>query len=362
MDNEMTSKERFLTALKCKQPDRVPIFDFLFSQKMYKEVLGYLPNTYNAKDAIDLSLAMGYDGVWIPFGYYETTSQKTELKENISVSPWGTTFQYTGASWPIGAPIDYPIKSHEDFENYEPPRLSSTGVRIIHEQVKDVLKIAKGRLATLGGVEGPFTPAWMLTGLELFSIFLHENPNVIVSLVKMATEYNLASGKAQIEGGVDGIFISDDWGFDTGLFISPVHFKKYVLPFYRQLVQTFKKMGIPVLMHNDGNLNQIIEDLVNTGIDAYHPVEKKAMMSLKEMKKRYSNRLCLIGNVDSSSTLPYGSEEKIEKEVVKCLRIAAPRGGYICASDHSLHDDIPLRSVLKMIETVKKYGKYPIDI
>ena len=358
----MTSRERFLTALKRKQPDRVPIFDFLFSQKIYKEVLGYSPDAYNAKDAIDLSLSLGYDGVWIPFGSFETVSGEVNLRTNTSASPWGTIFKYTGASWPIGAPVDYPIKSYEDFKNYEPPRISSVGVHIIHEQVKDALKIAKGRLAVLGGVEGPFTPAWMLTGLELFSVFLYENPEVIVSLVKMATEYNLVSGKAQIEGGVDGIFISDDWGFDTGLFISPAHFKEYVLPFYKKLVQTFRKMGASVLMHNDGNLNQIIEELVNTGIDAYHPVEKKAMMDLGRMKKAYGKRLCLIGNVNSSTTLPYGNEEDIEKEVKDCLRIAAPKGGYICASDHSLHDDIPLKNILKMIETVKKYGRYPIRI
>ncbi len=353
----MTPKERFLTALKCGEPDRVPLCDFLFSQKIYQEVLGHSPNIYNARDVIDLALAMGYDGVWVPPGALE--DQET-TKGNTYVNAWGVTSQRSVGSWPCDAFVDHPIKSYEDFKNYQPPPMPSPTV--ICKQVEAVLKMAKKRLAILGGVGGPFTLVWMLTGLELFSEFLYENPKAITSLVEMITKHILASGKAQIEAGVDAIIISDDWGFNKGLFISPWHFKKYILPYYSQIVQTFVKMGSPVLMHNDGNLNQVIEDLVNTGINGYHPVERKAMMNLKEMKRKYGKRLCLVGNVDSSSTLPFGNEEEVKKEVMDCLRIAGPGGGYICASDHSLHDDIPLKNILKMIETVKKYGNYPINI
>lgn len=353
----MTPKERFLTALKCREPDRVPLCDFLFSQKIYKEVLGHSPNVYNARDAIDLTLAMGYDGVWVPPGALE--DQET-TEGNVYVNTWGVTSQRSVGSWPCDAFVDHPIKSYEDFKNYQPPSMPSP--RIIHKQVKAVLKMAEKRLAVLGGVGGPFTLTWMLTGLELFSEFLYENPKAITFLVEMITKHILASGKAQIEAGVDAIIISDDWGFNKGLFISPWHFKKYILPCYSQIVQTFVKMGNPVLMHNDGNLNQVMEDLVNTGINGYHPVERKAMMNLKEMKRKYGKKLCLVGNVNSSSTLPFGNEEEVEKEVMDCLRVAGPGGGYICASDHSLHDDMPLKNVLKMIETVKKYGNYPLNI
>ena len=55
-----------------------------------------------------------------------------------------------------------------------------------------------------------------------------------------------------------------------------------------------------------------------------------------------------------------GTAEDVRNEVIDCLKIAAPGGGYIMSTDHSLHDDIPLENIYALIDTVKKYGKYPI--
>ena len=64
----MTRKERFLTVVKAKQPDRVPKFDFLFQEPMYEALIGHRPGAYNAKDAVALALALDHDGLWLPFG------------------------------------------------------------------------------------------------------------------------------------------------------------------------------------------------------------------------------------------------------------------------------------------------------
>ena len=66
----MLPKERFLAALKRKPVDRVPLYDFLFQRPLYTELIGRTPETYNARDAMDLTVAMGLDGVWIPYGCY----------------------------------------------------------------------------------------------------------------------------------------------------------------------------------------------------------------------------------------------------------------------------------------------------
>ena len=64
----MTRKERFLTALKVQQPDRVPMFDFLFQQPLYEALIGHRPGSYNGRDAVECALALDHDGVWLPFG------------------------------------------------------------------------------------------------------------------------------------------------------------------------------------------------------------------------------------------------------------------------------------------------------
>jgi len=81
-------------------------------------------------------------------------------------------------------------------------------------------------------------------------------------------------------------------------------------------------------------------------------------MDLAFVKKNYGDKLCIIGNIDSSRTLPFGTPEQVEVETLEALRIAAPGYGYVLASDHSLHDGIPVKNILRMFECARKYGAY----
>ena len=84
-------------------------------------------------------------------------------------------------------------------------------------------------------------------------------------------------------------------------------------------------------------------------------------MDHAKVKERYKGRLCPIGNINNKTTMVTGSPEDVEREALECLRIAAPGGGYILATDHSLHDDIPTENVYAYIEAAKKYGAYPLQ-
>ena len=130
----------------------------------------------------------------------------------------------------------------------------------------------------------------------------------------------------------------------------------------KNLYAGLKSFGVPVIMHNDGNLWEILDDLVDTGIDAYHPVEKAATMDLVTVKQKYKGRICPIGNVNNKTTMVTGTPEDVIKETLECLKTGAPGGGYILSTDHSLHDDIPLENAMALIETVHKFGKYPFKI
>jgi uroporphyrinogen decarboxylase len=81
-------------------------------------------------------------------------------------------------------------------------------------------------------------------------------------------------------------------------------------------------------------------------------------MDLALVKKKYGDKICIVGNIDSSRTLPFGTPEQIEAETLAALRIAAPGYGYILASDHSLHDGIPVKSILQMFDVARKHGVY----
>ena len=78
---------------------------------------------------------------------------------------------------------------------------------------------------------------------------------------------------------------------------------------------------------------------------------------VSKVKEKYGNRICIIGNIDSSRTLPYGTSEEVATEVREAIDIAAPGWGYILASDHSLHDGIPVENIVALFHTGAEYGR-----
>jgi uroporphyrinogen decarboxylase len=204
---------------------------------------------------------------------------------------------------------------------------------------------------------------WYLMDFETLSISMFMDPELVHEMNDAFVEWSLGAAKlAYATGGVDAFHISDDWGGTSGLLISPEQFREFFLKPFEKLVAGFKSFGVPVIMHNDGNLWGILDELVNTGIDAYHPVEKAATMDLATVKQKYNGRICPIGNVNNKTTMVSGTPEDVIKETLECLKTGAPGGGYILSTDHSLHDDIPLENAMSLIETVIKYGKYPLNI
>jgi len=112
---------------------------------------------------------------------------------------------------------------------------------------------------------------------------------------------------------------------------------------------------------NDGKIWDVLDDLVNTGINGFHPVERAAGMAIGTVKQRYQGRVCSIGNVNNKRTMVTETPEDVRVEARECLKIAAPGGGYILATDHSLHDDISTENVHALIETAKEFGRYPLN-
>ena len=81
-------------------------------------------------------------------------------------------------------------------------------------------------------------------------------------------------------GGIDAFGLADDWGGSTGLLMSPAHLRRFFIKPFAEIVHGMKKLGLPVMMHNDGNLWEVMDDLVASGINGFHPVERAATMDL----------------------------------------------------------------------------------
>lgn len=352
----MTSKERFLTALDHKQPDKVPIYDFLFSQELFEEAIGKRPETYEPEDAVRCAEKLGMDGVWIPIGGYGGYAPQYSSKDTYT-DEWGTTYHHNDMSWPIDGPCGYPIKTEADYKNWDAPDPEDPG-RV--KPLQEAILCNENNLAILAGVLGPFTAASMLMGIEEMSVAFYTEPQLVAKLIREGSTFSMKAGIRLLEAGADAIIISDDLGYTNSLFCAPEMMRTFVLPEIKRLVDAFQRIGAKVILHCDGNINEILDDVVAMGIDGLHPLERKAKMDIGSVKAKYGKTLCPFGNVNSSSTLAYGSREEIEAEVKECLLLAAYGGGYVFGSDHSLSKGVPVQNALYMLDTVKKYRDYPL--
>ena len=96
------------------------MFDFLYQQPLYEELIRKKPDSYNGIDTTNCAFALDHDGVWIRFGEFSGL-QPNFLEENVYKDEWGTTSKINDPSWPIDAPIDYPIKTRDDLRKYKSP-------------------------------------------------------------------------------------------------------------------------------------------------------------------------------------------------------------------------------------------------
>ena len=193
-------------------------------------------------------------------------------------------------------------------------------------------------------------------------LLCHDAPEVVQHLVQVCTDFAIISGKRLAQAGADGLLIADDLGHKIGPFLSLKHFRRYILPPLRREVRELKILGVPILLHSDGDINSYLEDLVDAGIDGLNPLQRTANMDLASVKAHCGDRISLIGNIDASRTLPYGTAAQIEQEVIEALRVAAPGGRYVLSTDHSLHGGIPAQNVMTMIETAHRFGRYPLSL
>lgn len=355
----MTPRERFLTALNGGVPDRIPITEHLFSQKLLKEVLGYNTILYEGKAQAELATKLGIDAIWTPINGFCGIEETPHEKDEIYKDEWGVTYRKNG--WPIIAQIDTPVKSREDWEKYNfPPVDTPYRLRIF----KDTKEANTGDLAIVLGALGPFTMlSWYIMDFETLSITMYTDPEMIHEMNEAVLKWTLGVIRLAIaDGGVDCVQISDDWGGTNSLLISPDDFRTFFVPYFRRLVEGIKETGVPVIMHNDGRIWDVLDDLVDCGIDGLHPVERAAGMDLKKVKEKYKGKLTPVGNINNKITMASADPEDVRKEVLECIKEAGADGGYIIATDHSIHDLIPYENVKCLIETVKEYGTYPIQL
>jgi uroporphyrinogen-III decarboxylase len=167
-------------------------------------------------------------------------------------------------------------------------------------------------------------------GFESALIAMAEEPEAVNDLLTAITDYKikLIEKFAQYLK-PDSFTFFDDIATERGLFISPATYRALIKPHHKRMVDTIKNCGMIPIQHTCGRAEDIIEDMVEIGIDAWNSVQPRN--DIAGLLKKYGDKICIEGgyNTNGAPGFETATDAEIEAEVERCIKEYGPYKGYI---------------------------------
>jgi uroporphyrinogen decarboxylase len=146
--------------------------------------------------------------------------------------------------------------------------------------------------------------------------------------------------------------VTDDYGAQHGLLISPKLFESFYRPSVQRGIDLARQFDRIVFHHDDGDLRRLLPRLVDMGIQILNPIQWRCGdWDLAALKAQFGARICFHGAVDNQQTLPFGTPAEVRAEVRMLKQtLACDSTGYILAPCHNLQPVTPLENILAMYE------------
>jgi uroporphyrinogen decarboxylase len=325
----MNSRERVLAALRREQPDRVPFVEGGIDLPIQCALMGrsdFLPEEVNA--------AIGLDNLLVEFlppivGTYEVHDGINFLAKSLLLTR---------------ADLDKLV-----FPDPEEPAFYRAGAALVQRN--------RGQYAVCAKMRMGVSAMLMSMGLEAFSYALADDPGLIDTVLGRYADWTIAIIRHLKDLGIDLVWTFDDMAYKTGPMFSPQVFREMILPHLRGLADAIKGEGFPWIIHSDGNVMALLDDLLTLGFDALHPLEP-GPMDIAAVKRDYDQRLCLVGNIDLHYTLTRGTPAEVEAEVKERIATIGQGGGYMISSANSITSYCKVENVWAMSNAIHKYGIY----
>jgi hypothetical protein len=414
----MTKKDRIKTTMSHREPDRVPAFELTVANPTLESVLGRKIKGFGTGEAKAASIRASMEGKDAKRRMIrENVEGMLEMYEKVGFDMfWFRPTEYL-VPVEMGLPdditanfiFDVDIKEIEEntfrieskehgfwsIEKYEEESdtcvtvndsikelgiselkrfvdyLEQADIAKLHPYIEEgleAIKIAVERekeqedgMFVLGAAD--ISSPTFVPFLPLFLQTMVDEPSVVERYMKATTEGVIPILKAQLEMGVDGILGAVDWCHAGGPLFSPEMFSKFMAPNLKRIVDECHRYGVPFIKHLDGNTTVLLDILVDeVGIDGLHSIEPPAGMDIEWVKKKYGDRITLLGNIDCGNLLTFGSDQEVVEAVKEIIRVASPGGGHIFSSSNSIHSGVSPHTFRTMMNAIREFGRYPINI
>jgi len=351
----MNSRERVLTTIAHKEPDRVPLFFNSIEAKFLREI--------SQGDMIKAWKQLGVDVFAIArrswcqdkptgLGFGPNPPPPEDSLGGAIYAGWNGVDEF-GRRWEHGRYLGGAVATREDLHKYSPE--FKLNERFSRPMMEDWKKNHGDHAFALFSHSGPLGLSIEAFGLVEFCYALFDKRALIQESVEIKTEWFIETSKHAVELGVDFVIMGDDMGFKDHGYVSPSDFRELAFPYYRRIVDS---ISVPVIWHSEGYIRDYIPMAVEAGIKGLHGMEPAAGMNMGEIKKQFGKDLVLLGNMDGNHIMCQSDLSLVRKEVDRCLREGMEGGGFMLSIAGSAHEGVQLEALIEMCQYNQKAGVY----
>jgi uroporphyrinogen decarboxylase len=367
----MAPRARVLAALAHQPVDRIPIDlggtqDSTMCTGAFEKLKAFL-----GVDAPTLELSKAFEIVQMPeavlsrlpvdtrsvFARPPGHTQSRWLDEHTLVDDWGVTYrrphghhQFDMVAHPLAEATTADLETYVWPDVEDPARYAGLGdlARDLHSETPYAVCCSTGDTTI-------FDRAWMLRGMEQFLVDLLTDPQFATALLDWVAQLQHRRHEcflAEVGPYVDAILIGDDMGTQQGPLIRPALYRALIKPYHRRYIELIKHLSpARVIMHACGSVTELVDDYIEIGVDALHPMQVSAVgMSPQSLKQRFGGRIAFWGGIDTQHLLPHGSPDDVRMGVREVIRTMGLEGGYVLAAVHNIQDDVPPENVWAMLD------------
>jgi uroporphyrinogen decarboxylase len=333
----MNNRERVLSALRHKQPDKVP-YDIRFTKPTRAKMAKFYGDP-------DFESKLGNCFTW--FRPYPDNVRYRLVGPDIWEDEFGVRWNRT-IDKDIGVPCNQLITPQDIHEFEWPNPHDPTRYGFIEQAIAETEDGVN--LVSLGFAL--FERAWTLVGMENLLMYMLTDKDFVHHLFDKILEYNLGIIEHSCSLDIDIFRFGDDWGHQRGLIMGIDLWRQFIKPRIRQMYQLVRSKGKYVMIHCCGKVDELFGDLIECRLDIFNPFQPE-VMDVFEMKRRYGDRLCFYGGISIQRTLPYGTIDQVKNEVKRLIDVVGENGGYIASPAHDIPADARPENVAAMIEVLQ---------
>lgn len=221
----------------------------------------------------------------------------------------------------------------------------------LYDPVKRFVEQYGGEYAVFGSSDIGLSPLLLGMGLTNLAYNLADETGVIEKILDIYTDWSAEVAVRLQQCGVDMIWYTDDIAFNTSLMFSPDFFREVCKPRMKKVMDQIK---CPIIYHTDGYIKPVIDDFIDLGVNALHPMDPCAL-DIEEIKREFGGRVCLMGNIDLRHTLVTGTVEEVREEVRQRIEKIGYNGGYIIASANTITRYCKPENVIAMRDAIAEF-------